>query len=54
MKAVAVFSTGCDSREKTGSDLARNLEEERVTSPDGRLDAVMVRQDAGGAAGGWE
>ena len=29
-------------------------EEERVTSPDGLLDAILLREDGGGAAGGWE
>ncbi len=29
-------------------------EETRVTSPNGELDAVLTREDGGGAAGGWE
>ena len=29
-------------------------EEARVTSPNGELDAVLTREDGGGAAGGWE
>jgi hypothetical protein len=29
-------------------------EESRVTSPDGQFDAVMIREDGGGAAGRWE
>jgi hypothetical protein len=29
-------------------------EEARLTSPNGQLDAVIIREDGGGAAGGWE
>jgi hypothetical protein len=29
-------------------------EEARVSSPNGQLDAVIIREDGGGAAGGWE
>ena len=29
-------------------------EEARVSSPNGKLDAVLIRDDGGGAAGGWE
>ena len=29
-------------------------EQARITSPSGQLDAVLVRDDGGGAAGGWE
>jgi hypothetical protein len=29
-------------------------EEARVTSPNGEFDAVLIRDDGGGAAGGWE
>jgi hypothetical protein len=42
---------GCDS---AGTLLSRDLEQDRVTSPSGGWDAVLVRADAGGAAGGWE
>ena len=43
---------GC--RETLTGEIPRDLEEARVTSPNGRLDAVLVREDGGGAAGGWE
>src|SRR5258708_1271377 len=50
---VAMFClAGCD--EKTGTKMANGNEELRVTSPNGRLDAVLIREDGGGAAGGWE
>jgi hypothetical protein len=51
---MMTFLCGCHGGPTQSTDIARNLEEARVTSPNGRLDAVMVRQDAGGAAGGWE
>ena len=51
--SIALFSVGC-SKKTTSNELARELEQVRVTSPNGQLDAVLVREDAGGAAGGWE
>lgn len=42
---------GC--RGITNPQLSRDLEQVRVTSPTGGLDAVLLRADAG-AAGGWE
>jgi hypothetical protein len=46
------FLTGCDEAAKR--EIPKELERERVTSPNGQLDAVMIREDGGGAAGGWE
>jgi hypothetical protein len=46
------FLTGCDEAAKR--EIPRELERERVTSPNGQLDAVLIREDGGGAAGGWE
>lgn len=42
------------SKQSGTPDGQRGPEEARVTSPSGTLDAVIIRQDAGGAAGGWE
>jgi hypothetical protein len=50
--AVLSVLTGCDNASRT--QLSRDLEQARVTSPTGELDAVLIRADAGGAAGGWE
>jgi hypothetical protein len=43
---------GCNGAPKTRTFWGS--EESRVTSPNGQLDAVMIRDDGGGAAGGWE
>jgi len=43
---------GCNGAPKTGTFWGS--EETRVTSPNGQLDAVMIRDEGGGAAGGWE
>ncbi len=43
---------GCDGGRSV--EIPRDLEQSRVTSPDGLLDAVLVREDGGGAPGGWE
>lgn len=48
---ILVCSFGCSGRPNPTS---RGLEQARVNSPKGDLDAVLLRQDAGGAAGGWE
>jgi hypothetical protein len=46
--AVAVsFPLGCGG-------IPRGTEEARVTSPNGQLDAVMIRKDTGTALGGFE
>ena len=51
--AVAMFClAACD--EKPETKMATGTEQVRVTSPNGRLDAVLIREDGGGAAGGWE
>lgn len=36
------------------TQLSRDLEQARVTSPAGAWDAVLIREDGGGAGGGWE
>lgn len=36
------------------AEVTRSEELQRVTSPSGQLDAVLVHVDGGGAAGGWE
>src|SRR6266851_10091548 len=46
------FPLGCGEASK--EEIRRNMEEARVTSPNGLLDAVMIREDGGGAPGGWE
>ena len=49
---IVCFSGGCSS---SGTYTVPKADEEtRVTSPNGELDAVLTREDGGGAAGGWE
>jgi hypothetical protein len=49
------FLIGCGSGgNQRGTGALTGDEEARVTSPDGRLDAVLLREDGGGAPGGWE
>jgi hypothetical protein len=43
--AVLSALTGCDNR--SGTQFSRDLEEARVTSPTGGLDAILIRADAG-------
>jgi hypothetical protein len=43
---------GCEQSRPT--EISRDFEQARVSSPSGLLDAVLVREDGGGAAGGWE
>jgi hypothetical protein len=43
-----------ESGKKSTSKVFLGSEEARVTSPNGQLDAVIIREDGGGAAGGWE
>jgi len=51
--AVAMFFlAACDVAPET--KMAGGTEQVRVTSPNGKLDAVLIREDGGGAAGGWE
>lgn len=51
--AVAIFFLGaCDGASET--KMAKEPGQVRVTSPDNRFDAVLVREDGGGAPGGWE
>jgi hypothetical protein len=46
---------GCGDSGKTPmTKVPAGSEEARVTSPNGRLDAILIRDDGGGAAGGWE
>jgi hypothetical protein len=51
--SIAFFLLGC-GRKTTPTELSGKLEQARVTSPSGQLDAVLIREDAGGATGGWE
>jgi len=44
---AAAFPLGCEG-------VSRNTEEARVTSPNGLLDAVVIREDGGGALEGFE
>lgn len=49
---IALFLVGCEAGHTvTASSYS---EEARATSPNGQLDAVLIRTDGGGAAGGWE
>jgi hypothetical protein len=49
------FLIGCgESRQAPKTGIFSGSEESRVTSPNGQLDAVIIREDGGGAAGGWE
>ena len=43
---------GC--KETPRNTILQGTEAVRVTSPNGRLDAILIREDGGGAAGGWE
>lgn len=53
--AAFCILTGCgDSGQSSKTKLLLGSEEARVTSPNGQLDAVLIRDDGGGAAGGWE
>ena len=47
-------SIGCESGDKSTSKVFLGSEQARVTSPNGQLDGVIIREDGGGAAGGWE
>lgn len=50
---VALFClAACDEKAELKS--VNGNEQVRVTSPSGRFDAVLVREDGGGAPGGWE
>jgi hypothetical protein len=49
------FLAGCgESGQSPKTRIFLGSEVARVTSPNGQLDAVMIRDDGGGAAGGWE
>src|SRR5882672_5090827 len=49
------FLIGCgESGQAPKTRIFLGSEEARVTSPNGQLDAVIIREDGGGAAGGWE
>ena len=45
---------GCHEGQNARAATSQDSEITRVTSPDGELDAVVVREDGGGAPGGWE
>ncbi len=49
---LSVCSLGCDKASTTKTFWGS--EQARVTSPNGQLDAVLLRDDGGGSAGGWE
>jgi hypothetical protein len=49
---IIFVSVGCGS--SSTYTVPKADEESRVTSPNGELDAVLVREDGGGAAGGWD
>jgi hypothetical protein len=49
---LLLTQSGCD--EGRSVEISRDLEQSRITSPNGLLDAVLVREDGGGAPGGWE
>jgi hypothetical protein len=49
---IICVSGGCGS--SSTYTVPKSDEETRVTSPNGELDAVLTREDGGGAAGGWE
>jgi hypothetical protein len=50
--AISFMLAGCENTPDT--QISRDLEQARVTCPTAGLDAVLIRADAGGAAGGWE
>lgn len=53
--AVVFFLIGCgESGQAPKTKLFSGSEQARVTSPNGQLDAILMRDDGGGASGGWE
>lgn len=50
---MVTLTIACNT-EKAPTHISKEAEELRITSPNGQLDAVLVRQDAGGAGGGWD
>jgi hypothetical protein len=50
--SLAICALGCGGA--STSKTFWGSEQARVTSPNGQLDAVLLRDDGGGAAGGWE
>jgi hypothetical protein len=50
---IAVYFLEACNRPLT-SEATNVSEQARLTSPNGQLDAVLIREDGGGAAGGWE
>ena len=50
---IGLFLLACNEGSRT-PEVEKGPEEARLSSPNGQLDAVMIREDAGGAAGGWE
>lgn len=49
---IACLFEGCKGPSKT--EISRQFEQERVTSPNGQLDAVLIRESGGGAWAGWD
>jgi|SRR5580704_2943267 hypothetical protein len=47
-----LFHGGCGEPAQT--EISKDVEQVRVPSPNGQLDAILTREDGGGAAGGWE
>ena len=47
-----LFLGGCGEPAET--EISKDVEQVRVPSPNGQLDAILTREDGGGAAGGWE
>ena len=47
-----LFLGGCG--ESVETEISKDVEQVRVPSPNGQLDAILTREDGGGAAGGWE
>lgn len=51
--AIVALTVACNKK-SAPTAISKDSEELRVTSPNGQFDAVLVRLDAGGAAGGWD
>jgi len=52
LSLLFLASSGCGVAPSSGK--LSGDEQARVTSPDGLFDAVLLREDGGGAGGGWE
>lgn len=49
---IILILGGCGEPAET--EISKGVEQVRVPSPNGQLDAILTREDGGGAAGGWE